>query len=182
MGGERNYDDRCPWVRDASFALDALTLRGYREQVHASLARLLQAVGPAQPHLVPLYTLGGQIPRGVSELELDGYRGSKPVRQGNQASGQLQLGCYGDLLETVELYAREGNVLDQGAGARIGETVNLLCEIWRNDDSGLWELPDLRPYTISKMSSWVAFDRAIRLAQTGQIPGGDAERWRREAE
>src|SRR2546423_15598024 len=144
MGGDRNCDYRFRWVRDGSFALDALTLLGYREQVHASLARLLQAVGPAQPHLVPLYTLGGQIPRGVSELELDGYRGSKPVRQGNQASAQPQLGRYGDLLETVELYAPEGNALAQGAGARSAHTVTLLGAICRKDDSAPWHVAALR--------------------------------------
>jgi GH15 family glucan-1,4-alpha-glucosidase len=182
IGADRNYDYRFTWVRDASFALDALTMLGLREQVHASLAWLLEAVGRTQPHITPLYALEGQVPRGVAELALDGYRGSRPVRRGNEAGAQLQLGCYGDLLETIDLYVRHGNRLDPDSGRRIAESADLLCEIWRNDDSGIWELPDLRPYTISKMAAWVALDRAIHLAQQGQIPEEGAERWRREAE
>ena len=182
LSADRNYDYRFTWVRDTSFALDALTGLGFREQVHASLAWLLQAVGRTAPHLVPLYTLDGRVPRGVEELDLDGYRSSRPVRHGNAATSQLQLGCYGDLLETIELYVREGNSLDPATGTQIREIVDLLCEIWRNDDSGIWELPDLRPYTISKINSWVALDRAIHLAEQGQVPADGVDRWRREAE
>jgi GH15 family glucan-1,4-alpha-glucosidase len=182
LGADRNYDYRFTWVRDTSFALDALTMLGFREQVHASLAWLLEAVGRVQPHLAPLYTLEGRAARGVTELDLDGYRASRPVRRGNAATGQLQLGCYGDLLETIDLYVRQGNSLDPDSGRQIADSADLLCEIWRNDDSGIWELPDPRPYTISKIASWVALDRAIRLAEQGHVAPEGADRWRREAE
>jgi GH15 family glucan-1,4-alpha-glucosidase len=181
LGGDRNYDYRYAWVRDSAFALDALGRLGLRAQVHGSLSWLLAATAPTQPHLVPFYSLDGEVPRQMTELDLDGYRGSRPVRVGNQAIAQLQLGCYGDLLETIDLYVRHGNALDSGSATRIAESATLLCEVWANDDSAIWELEERRPYTVSKMGSWVALDRAIHLAGQGQLPASDVERWRAEA-
>jgi GH15 family glucan-1,4-alpha-glucosidase len=182
IGGDRNYDYRYAWVRDSSFTLDALIRLGFREQAHASFASLLRAANRTHPRLRPFYSLGGEVPAGVEELDLEGYRGSRPVRRGNGATEQLQLGCYGDLLETAELYVREGNRFDDETGILLAETADFLCEIWRRPDSGIWELEDQQQYTVSKMSCWAAFDRALQLADQGEIPAEHAERWRREAE
>src|SRR5438105_3051817 len=96
IGGDKNYDYRFSWVRDTAFALDALVNLDLLVQVHASFAWLLNAIGSTEPDIHVLYDLGGETISGEQELDLTGYRGSRPVRRGNQAAGQLQLGCYGD--------------------------------------------------------------------------------------
>src|SRR5207237_8888438 len=79
------------------------------------------------------------------------------------------------------LDTREGNVLDPGTGRRLAETADLLCEIWRNADAGIWEIDPAR-YTSSKLGCWAALDRALRLADDAQLPGDHAARWRQEEE
>ncbi|HET8607167.1 MAG TPA: glycoside hydrolase family 15 protein [Gaiellaceae bacterium] len=184
VGGERNYDYRFSWIRDSAFAIDALSRLGFREQVHESLSWLLAATEPTHPRMEPLYTLGGGVPRRQSELPLAGWRGTRPVRKGNSATGQLQPGTYGDLLETVRLYVHHGNLLDSGTATRIVEICNLLARTWRNEDSGFWELPDRRHYTISKLQAWGAFDRALGLVEDGEVEVDDETRtrWQRTQE
>jgi GH15 family glucan-1,4-alpha-glucosidase len=182
IGGDRNYDYRYAWVRDSALTLDALIALGLREQVHESFAWLLRSIAATEPDLRPFYALDGTIPTRFEELPLRGYRDSRPVRYGNAAEDQLQLGSWGDLLETADLYVRGGNAFDDETGQRIAATIDRLCVIWRDDDSGIWELPDVRPYTISKLASWTAFDRALRLVEEGQLPDDHAERWREERE
>lgn len=181
IGGERNYDYRYAWVRDTAFVLDALGEAGYREQVHASLSFILSATNSTHPRLEPFYSLDGGVPREQVQLPLAGYRGSRPVHKGNDAEGQLQLGCYGSLLETIELYVRHGNMLDDDTRVRVGEVADHVCRVWRKEDSGIWELFDLRHYTLSKMQCWVALDRAIRLAEQGQAPADRVDAWHAEA-
>jgi len=182
IGGERNYDYRYAWIRDSAFALDAFGAMGYREQVHASLSWVLAASEPTHPRMEPFYTLDRRVPRTERRLELAGYRGSQPVLKGNGASGQLQLGCYGDLLETIDLYVRHGNALDAETRVRVGEIADHVCRIWENEDSGIWELSQLRHYTHSKINCWAALDRAIGLAQRGQAPTAHVPLWREHAE
>jgi GH15 family glucan-1,4-alpha-glucosidase len=178
IGGDRNYDYRYSWVRDTAFTLDALINLGLLVQVHASFAWLLGAVGRTEPDLHVFYDLDGETVSGEEELGLEGYRRSRPVRRGNAAAGQLQLGCYGDLLETAELYVREGNALDDATADRLADILDHLTTIWTTEDSSIWELPELRHYTVSKLSVWMAFDRAQRLAESGQLPRDRAEKWR----
>ena len=177
IAGDRNYDYRYAWVRDTAFTLDALINLELLVQVHASFAWLLDAVAKTEPDLHVFYDLDGETVSGQAELELDGYRGSRPVRRGNAAAGQLQLGCYGDLLETAELYVREDNALDDATAARLADILDHLTTIWKTEDSGLWELPDLQHYTVSKLSVWLAFDRAQKLVECGQLPRDRSERW-----
>jgi GH15 family glucan-1,4-alpha-glucosidase len=130
----------------------------------------------------PFYAFDGTVPRDYEVLDLDGYRGSKPVAKGNRAEGQAQLGNYGDLLETIHYYVRQGNSLDRETGIRVAEVADFVCRIWRNEDSGIWELQEQRHYTISKMGCWVALDRAQRLAEQGEIPPDGMRRWRETAD
>src|SRR5204862_3176538 len=116
IGGDRNYDYRYAWVRDTAFTLDALINLGLLVQVHASFAWLLDAIAATDPEVRVLYDLDGSEIPGEDELELAGYRGSSPVRRGNRAAKQVQLGCYGDVLETAELYVGDGNALDEATG------------------------------------------------------------------
>jgi GH15 family glucan-1,4-alpha-glucosidase len=180
VGGPKNYDYRFAWVRDSTFCLDALLRHGLRAQAHASYAWLLGAARSTHPRLQPFYSLDGRVPTDTAELDLAGYRGSRPVRAGNGAVEQTQLGNYGDLLETTWLYVNDGATLDHGAGTQLAQVVDLLCELWRSPDSGIWELPEKRHYTESKMASWVCLDRAVRLAEHGEVPADHLARWRAE--
>ncbi len=182
IGGALNWDYRFAWVRDTSLALDALGALGYREQVHASLAWLLHACEATHPRLVPFYALDGSRAREEEHVDLTGYRRSRPVRRGNAAAGQLQLGSYGDLLETIRLYVHHGNTLDSATRSRLAEVADHVCLIWERCDSGFWELDEPRHYTISKIGCWVVLDRAIWLANRGEAPDNHTDRWRREAE
>jgi GH15 family glucan-1,4-alpha-glucosidase len=180
IGGDRNWDYRFAWIRDTAFVLDALGELGYREQVHASLAWLVRATESIHPRLQPFLCLDGSVPRDDEKLDLMGYKGSRPVRSGNAASGQLQLGTYGDLLATIELYVRNGNLLDEETGVRLAEVADHVCRIWEREDSGIWELHDTRHYTSSKIACWVALDRAITLAGKGEAPANNVDAWREE--
>jgi GH15 family glucan-1,4-alpha-glucosidase len=178
VGGSKNWDYRYAWVRDSSFTLDALLNVGLHEEVHGAVSWLLNAIRDAGGDLHVFYTLDGTVADKQTELEVPGYRHSRPVRAGNSASGQTQLGTYGDLFDTIHRYCNEGHLLDPATGRMLADLAERCCDRWRDRDSGLWELGTLEHYTISKIGCWVALDRAARLADADQIPAPRAERWR----
>jgi GH15 family glucan-1,4-alpha-glucosidase len=181
IGGDKNYDYRYSWVRDSAFTLDALMRLGIPEQVQESFACLLRAVRQTAPDLRPFYDLDGEIPTRRETLDhLRGYRDSQPVRYGNAAATQLQLGSWGDLLETAALYASEGNALDERTGEMLAGCVDHVAVLWPDPDSGMWELDEQRHYTSSKIAVWMAFDRALGLAREGQLPDKHAAQWREQ--
>ncbi len=180
IGGRRNFDYRFCWLRDMSFTLDALLNLGLLEQAHASYVWLLGATGRTHPRMQPFYTLDGSAHPAERTLDLRGWCDSTPVRVGNGAAGQLQLGNYGDFFGATMHYLDRGHALDPETGARMADVANLVCAVWQNDDSSIWELHEHRSYTISKMSCWAALDRAIELAARGQVPDVHVDRWRRE--
>ena len=183
VGGDKNYDYRYSWVRDSAFTLDALMRLGLPEQVHESFACLLRAVRQTAPDLRPFYDLGGDIPKRSEELShLRGYRDSQPVRYGNAASSQLQLGSWGDLLETADLYLSEGHVLDDETAQMLANCADRVSTLWQDEDCGMWELEEQRHYTTSKIAVWMALDRAVRLAGDGRLPDGHAPQWREQRE
>jgi GH15 family glucan-1,4-alpha-glucosidase len=110
-----------------------------------------------------------------------GWRGIGPVLSGNRASSQLQLGVFGDLFNVVRLYVDHGNLLDAETGRMLAGIADQACDSWHTRDSGMWELPELRHYTTSKLGCWAALRDAVHLAERGQIPG-DPARWRSEAD
>jgi GH15 family glucan-1,4-alpha-glucosidase len=182
IGADRNYDYRYAWVRDTAFTLDALLNVGLLVQMHASFAWLLRAVATTLPDVHVFYDIHGETVSGEEELDLHGYRASRPVRRGNQAAKQLQIGCWGHLLETAELYVRDGNALDGVTGERLARAVDRLTKIWKRKDAGIWELPDKQHYTTSKVAAWMAIDRALRLAERGELPDDRVETWHETAE
>lgn len=182
IGGPKNWDYRFSWVRDSSFAIDALINLGLSEEVHNAVAWLLQAMRRNGPDLHVFYTLAGEMPGDEKDLDATGYRGSQPVRAGNGAASQLQLGNYGDVFDTVHRYVKDGNVLDLASQKLLSELADRCCDEWRQPDSGIWELPERQHYTISKIGCWVALDRAVQLHELNQLRTGDAKRWRRERE
>jgi GH15 family glucan-1,4-alpha-glucosidase len=182
IGGDKNYDYRYMWVRDSAFTIDALMRLGLPETVHESFCCLLRAVQTTAPDLRPFYSLEGEPAVRCEELDLSGYRGSKPVRYGNAAASQLQLGSWGDLLETADLYLEQGNALDDSTAALLEQCLDRLAVIWPDDDAGIWELNELHSYTASNISSWMALDRGIELAGSGHLPADHADTWREERE
>jgi GH15 family glucan-1,4-alpha-glucosidase len=182
IGGDRNYDYRFAWVRDTAYTLDALINLGLLVQVHASFAWLLGAVARTEPDVHVFYNLQGETVSGEEQLGVRGYRGSQPVLRGNKAAGQLQLGCYGDLLETAELYVRDGNALDDTTAERLAGILDELAKTWQQKDSGIWELDDKQHYTSSKVGAWLAFARALKLVEEAQLPAEHADRWRESAD
>jgi GH15 family glucan-1,4-alpha-glucosidase len=183
LGGERNWDYRYSWVRDSAFTLDASLRLGCGAEAEAFFWWLMHASQLTHPRLQVLYRLGGGAPGPERTLGLDGYRGSRPVRVGNGAAGQTQLDVYGDVLQTAWLYASARGGLDQDICRRLADIADLVCAIWRQPDSGIWEVRSEPVHFIhSKMMCWVALDRASRLARAKWIPDRHLKSWEREAE
>jgi GH15 family glucan-1,4-alpha-glucosidase len=183
LGGERNWDYRFCWVRDAAFTLEALMRLGCPREADAFFWWLLHASQLTHPRLRVLYRLDGGERAPEAVLGLSGYRDSRPVRVGNGAAEQAQLDIYGDLMQTAWLYASAADGLDRDTGRRLAQMADLVCEIWRRPDSGIWEVrSEPLHFTHSKMMCWVTLDRAVRLAEAGQVPRARAARWRAEAD
>jgi GH15 family glucan-1,4-alpha-glucosidase len=179
IGGDKNYDYRYSWVRDSAYTLDAMMRLGLPEQVQQSFACLLRAVRQTAPDLRPFYDLDGRVPTRTKTLDhLRGYRDSRPVRYGNAASTQLQLGSWGDLLETADMYVSEGHVLDGETGEMLAGCIDRVALLWQDEDCGMWELGELRQYTTSNIAVWMAFDRALGLAEQGHLPDDHVTHWR----
>ena len=181
IGGERNWDYRYAWVRDSAFTLEALLHLGCPREADAFFWWLLHASQLTHPYLQVLYRLDGGEPEPERALDLAGYRGSRPVRVGNEAAEQTQLDIYGSLLQTAVIYTEAGGRLDRDTGRRLAGIADLVSRIWREPDSGIWEVRSAPAhFTHSKMMCWVALDRALRLCDAGHIPSKNASAWRRE--
>lgn len=184
IGGDRNFDYRYAWVRDSSFAIEALIQLGLHEEAHSTLSWLLDTVGHNAPDLDVFYRLDGSSTDAEHDRDHDtglpGYRDSRPVRAGNAAIQQIQLGNFGDLLDSVWLYASNGHLIDADTESTLSVLAEQACDLWRQTDSGIWELPEQRHYTISKMGCWAALDRAVRLAEAGHLSKRRARRWASE--
>lgn len=180
VGGDRNFDYRFCWVRDASFALDALSGLDLDADVHASLSWLLRAVRRTAPDVHVFYTTGGEpAPGTMDEVgTLSGYLGTRPVHVGNSAATQRQLGAYGHVLDAVWRFVRQAGRLDPATSAMVAGLADRVCDLWRKPDAGLWELGDYQQYTSSKVGCWAALDRAIWFAEHGQLASRGVERWR----
>ncbi|RDI74418.1 Glucoamylase/glycosyl hydrolase-related protein [Gaiella occulta] len=181
IGGERNWDYRYSWLRDSALALDALFALGYDEEAHAYMAWLRRTTAGRAEDLQIMYGLGGE--RFLPEVELtqlEGYRGSKPVRIGNAAAGQFQLDVYGELLDTACRYAERGGAVDDVFWQFLTEVGGEVSARWRLPDQGIWEIRgEPRHFTYSKVMAWVAFDRLVRIAEIGGRDG-PLDTWRAE--
>ncbi|QDW30834.1 glycoside hydrolase family 15 protein [Arthrobacter sp. KBS0702] len=178
LGGERNWDYRYCWLRDATLTLEALLSSGYSEEAGAWRNWLLRAVAGDPADLQIMYGLHGE--RRLPEMTLDwlaGYEGSKPVRIGNGAAGQLQLDVWGEVLDCLALtrtaLLRDG---DDSWDVQIA-LMEHLEKAWDRPDNGLWEMRGpRRHFTHSKVMAWVAADRMVKGVRDFDLPG-PADRW-----
>ena len=167
IGGQRNWDYRYCWLRDATFTLLALMHAGYREEAQAWGAWLRRSVAGTPSQVQTLYGLAGE--RWLMEWEvpwLAGYQGAKPVRIGNAASAQVQLDVYGELMDALYQEMHNHLVRPSASWNLQYNLVTHLAEIWDQPDESIWEVRgDPRHFTFSKAMAWVAVDRAIRGAE-----------------
>jgi len=171
IGGERNWDYRYCWLRDAALTLRALYDLGYEEEGRAFFSWLLHATRLTAPELSVLYDVHGHARLEERTLEhLEGYRGSTPVRIGNGAHDQLQLDTYGELVSAAYEFVQREQTLDAWHARLLRTLGNEVCERWREPDEGIWEVRSGRHHhTFSKAMCWVALDRLLELHETGYV-------------
>ena len=179
FGGERNWDYRYCWLRDAALTLSSLLTAGATEEARFWRDWLLRAVAGDPADLQIMYTVDGS--RRLPELTLDdlpGYAGSRPVRIGNAAVDQQQSDVLGEVMIALE-EARESSLgWSDDAWALQRVLVDHLLDTWQERDNGLWEIRGpLQHFTHSRVMVWAAFDRAVRAVERHGLPG-DVERWR----
>ena len=179
IGGERNWDYRFCWLRDATLTLLALMNAGYYEEAQSWRDWLLRAVAGLPDQAQVVYGVRGE--RRLTEWLvpwLDGYEKSQPVRIGNAAHDQFQLDVYGEVMDAAH-QARQGGLGIREAGWDVQREILAHVEkVWREPDEGIWEVRSTREqFTYSKAMAWVAFDRAIKSAETWNLPA-PLGRWR----
>jgi len=179
IGGERNWDYRCCWLRDATFTLLTLLEAGYTEEAQRWRDWLLRAVAGDPASLQIMYGPAGE--RRLDEYELPwlpGYEGSQPVRVGNAATNQLQLDVWGEVLDALYAARRSGLPASAESWQLQQALLDHLEGAWKEPDEGIWEVRGpRRQFTHSKVMAWVAFDRAVRTVE-GFGLDGPADRWR----
>ncbi|WP_017736435.1 glycoside hydrolase family 15 protein [Pseudomonas sp. CBZ-4] len=180
-GGERNWDYRYTWIRDASFTVYAFMRLGFVEEANAYMRWLKGRVSDCcgQPMKINiLYGIDGRQELPETELaHLAGHGGAKPVRIGNGAVGQIQLDIYGELMDAVYLVNKYGEAISHDGWQHTVEVADQVCEIWNSEDVGIWEMRGEQHHFLhSRLMCWVALDRAIRLASKRSLPAPFA-RW-----
>lgn len=166
LGGERNYDYRFAWVRDASLSLGALALLGDTETATRYLDWLVGLGSVSDMPLQVVYGLSGGLDLSDHERrDVSGYRGSLPIREGNRAYQQEQRGSLGYFVDCAELHLRAGGAWHQGYWELVRKVVDYVAATWGLPDSGIWELPTQAHYVSSKVLAWVALERGIKIAR-----------------
>jgi GH15 family glucan-1,4-alpha-glucosidase len=178
----RNWDYRYTWLRDASFTLYALMRIGFTEEAARFMDWLAARWHEDKSHcdgpLQLMYGIDGRANLTEEELShLEGYRGSRPVRIGNAAHGQLQLDIYGELMDSAYLFNKHGAPLGYDAWVDLRRLVDWVCDNWTLEDEGIWEVRGgRRHFVFSRLMCWVAVDRGLRLSDKRSFPA-DRARW-----
>ncbi|MFE3938190.1 glycoside hydrolase family 15 protein, partial [Streptomyces goshikiensis] len=181
-GGERNWDYRYTWIRDASLSVRAMREIGFTEEADAFRAwlgrRVMAGPAPSGEPLQIMYRVDGD-PHLAEEVlgHLEGWRGSAPVRAGNGAAGQLQLDVYGEVVYALAQAATLTEAVGYDGWQRSAEILDWLCDHWDRPDEGIWETRGGRQdFTYSRLMCWVAMDRGVRQATLLARPA-DVARW-----
>ena len=185
IGGERNWDYRYTWIRDAAFSLYALLRLGFTDEAGDFMSWLTDRFRETQSSGTgPLQIMYGIDGRADLEEEIldhfEGYCGSSPVRIGNGAATQLQLDIYGELIDSVYLFNKYGSPISHDSWMDLTKVVEWVCENWDQADEGIWEVRGGRQdFTYSRLMSWVALERAIRIATQRGLPANRLQ-WQTE--
>ena len=181
IGGNRNWDYRYCWLRDATLTLEALMRGGYHEEAMAWRDWLLRAASGDVSRLQIMYGTAGE--RRLDEWEVDwlgGYENSKPVRVGNAASGQYQLDVYGEVMSALYTACLFDGVTSRAMWDLQRTLVEFIEQGWKEPDDGIWEVRGpRRHFTHSKVMAWVAVDRAVQTLETWPTLEGPVDRWRK---
>ncbi|MEV5934908.1 glycoside hydrolase family 15 protein [Streptomyces sp. NPDC052079] len=183
IGGERNWDYRYVWVRDAAFCVYALLRLGFSEEAKGFMGFVSRHISPgdckASGPLQIMYGVDGRTDLSERELvHLEGHQGSAPVRVGNAAAEQLQLDIYGALIDSIYLYDKWAEPVSSEQWDHVTALVDWVCENWDQPDEGIWETRGGRKkFLYSHLMCWVAIERAIRMAHRRGLPA-DLPRWR----
>jgi len=180
-GGERNWDYRYTWIRDASFTVYAFLRLGFVQEANDYMRWLRGRVSDCQGNSMKLnilYAIDGRQELPETELShLSGHGGAQPVRIGNQAYDQVQLDIFGELMDAVYLVNKYGEAISHEGWKHATEVVDQVCETWHQTDVGIWEMRGEQHHFLhSRLMCWVALDRAIRLAYKRSLPAPFA-RW-----
>jgi len=174
IGGNKNWDYRFAWIRDAAFTIYALMLLGYKEEAEAFKGWIEKLCGnlDKRKNLNPLYNFDGSQQFDEVELtHLEGYRESSPVRIGNAANSQLQIDIYGEFIDSIYLYDKYVSAISHDSWLSISNQVNWVQKNWKRKDSGIWETRGkLKEFLNSRFMSWVALDRAIKMGISNSYP------------
>jgi len=177
LGGNRNWDYRFTWIRDAAFTLYSFLKLGFAEEAKHFMDWIYKQCVDKDLQLI--YKLdGGTELKEVELPHLEGYKGSKPVRVGNGASEQLQLDIYGELLDTIYIYNKNHAPITYEFWSMIYRQVEKVVEHWQEPDHGIWEIRnEKKEFLHTRLMCWVAMDRGIKIAEHRSFPY-PMERWR----
>ncbi len=179
MGGERNWDYRYTWIRDASFSLYSLLTLGLTQEAEAFMGWLDARCHQLKDNgtLQPMYGIAGE--QKLTEINLDhleGYRQSRPVRIGNGAHTQTQLDIYGEMMDAIYIFNRH-EAISYDLWLNVRRLLDWLADHWQDPDEGIWEVRGgPKQFLHSRLMSWVAFDRAIRITRDRGWPA-PTEKW-----
>ncbi|MGF1481694.1 MAG: glycoside hydrolase family 15 protein [Cyanophyceae cyanobacterium] len=180
IGGQRNWDYRYTWIRDAAFTLYGLLRIGFTEEAAQFMSWIEARSHELDPcgSLQTMYSIHGDHNLSEEELEhLEGYKQSAPVRIGNGAYSQLQLDIYGELMDSVYLFNKHGAPISYDLWTYLRRLLDWVCNNWQQTDEGIWETRGSQKHFVySKLMCWVALDRGLRLADKRSFPA-DREKW-----
>ena len=181
LGGERNWDYRYSWIRDAAFTLYALIRIGFTDEAGQFInwiISLCPSHSEDDSQLQIVYGIDGRKDLKEEILDhLEGYKGSSPVRIGNGAYNQTQLDIYGELMDAVYLFNKYGMPISYDTWVNLSKYVEWVCDNWHIKDHGIWETRDgKQEFVYSKLMCWVAIDRGLRLAEKRSFPA-NREKW-----
>jgi GH15 family glucan-1,4-alpha-glucosidase len=178
IGGERNWDYRYTWIRDATLTLISVFSLGIREEAEAFRFWMERTSAGRPEDLQIMYGIAGE--RRLPEIvlhHLSGHRGSAPVRIGNGAAKQRQLDVYGQLVQSAYLFGKAGGRITPDNWNFIAGIADIVAESWRDPDQGIWEIRDEpRHFVHSKLNCWAALDRAVRIATSRRL-SAPVKRW-----